>query len=517
MHIVIPMSGLGSRFAKEGYNDPKPLIRVRGKPMIEHIVNLFPGETKFSFICNNQHLANTDMRNILTAICSTSTIYEVDVNDRKGPVHAVSQIFDKINDDEEVIVSYCDYGTVWDYCKFLKEIRERGTDGAIAFYTGFHPHMLRKDNYAYSLTDDNGYLISIKEKEPWYDDKLKEKASNGCYYFKSGSILKKYFKKFMDDGITINGEFYVSLVYNYLVEDGLKVYLFEIDKMLQWGTPTDLEDYIKWGQYFDKLKLSSQPEYPDPFNTTLILPMAGKGSRFSLRGFETPKPLLDVNGVPMFIEAVRQLPATSEKIFICQDEHNKKYRLSDTVTQYFENSKIMAIDHVTEGQACTCVLAIDKFNIKDDSPILISACDNGIYYDHDEYQKLLLDDNNDVIVFAFKDHESAILNPNMYAWLEVDQHNYLIKQYCKEFIFDDPRKYPAIIGTMFFRKAKYFNDGLKRCYDKNIRTNGEFYVDNILNENVEMGLRVKVFVVDNYLCWGTPNDYLTYKYWYEHF
>ena len=149
VQIVIPMSGLGQRFKNEGYSEPKPLIIVDGKPIIEHVVNLFPGETDISFICNNEHLEMTNMRGTLNKICPTSKIYEVPVEGREGPVHAVSQIFNNINDVDEVIVSYCDYGTWWDYHGFLKDTRDRDADGAAACYRGFHPHMLGSDNYAF--------------------------------------------------------------------------------------------------------------------------------------------------------------------------------------------------------------------------------------------------------------------------------------------------------------------------------------------------------------------------------
>ena len=64
MHIVIPMSGIGKRFIDAGYKDPKPLIMVDGKPIIEHVCNLFPGEEKFTFICNSKHLAETNERGL---------------------------------------------------------------------------------------------------------------------------------------------------------------------------------------------------------------------------------------------------------------------------------------------------------------------------------------------------------------------------------------------------------------------------------------------------------------------
>ena len=109
MQIIIPMSGEGQRFVDAGYKDPKPLIEVDEKPIIEHVVNLFPNETNISFICNDKHLKETNMKNILNNICPTGKIYEVPVKGRQGPVHAVSLIFENINDEDEVIISYCDY------------------------------------------------------------------------------------------------------------------------------------------------------------------------------------------------------------------------------------------------------------------------------------------------------------------------------------------------------------------------------------------------------------------------
>ena len=255
VQIVIPMSGLGQRFVDAGYANPKPLIVVDGKPIIEHVVNLFPGETDIKIICNDQHLRETNMKTVLKSICPTCEIFEVPVEGREGPVHAVSLVFDKITDEKEVIVSYCDYGTDWDYCGFLKDCRDRNADGAVACYKGFHPHMLGSDNYAFlkETIDGSRWMSVIQEKQPFTDNKMSEYASNGTYYFKSGAILKKYFSKLMEIGQKVKNEYYVSMVYNLLVEDGLCVNIFEINHMLQWGTPYDLEVYNGWSRYFNNI------------------------------------------------------------------------------------------------------------------------------------------------------------------------------------------------------------------------------------------------------------------------
>ena len=121
MHLIIPMSGIGKRFVEAGYTDPKPLIKVDGKPMIEHVFNCFPGADKVSFICNDKHLKETKMREILARICPRGVIYEVPVGSKRGPVEVVLSIINKIEDEEEVIISYCDYSKVWDFEKFKKD------------------------------------------------------------------------------------------------------------------------------------------------------------------------------------------------------------------------------------------------------------------------------------------------------------------------------------------------------------------------------------------------------------
>lgn len=516
MQIIIPMSGIGNRFIEAGYKDPKPLIEVDGLPIIQHVVNLFPNENNISFMCNDTHLKTTDMKNILYSFCPYGKIYEVPVEGRQGPVHAVSLIFENINDEDEVIVSYCDYGTEWNYEHFLKDTRERNADGAVACYRGFHPHMLGTDNYAFLKEIELGsrWMEQIQEKKPFTNDRMNEYASNGTYYFKTGAIMKKYFQQLMDLKQTINNEYYVSMVYNLLVNDGLNVNIFEIEKMLQWGTPYDLEIYNKWSSYFKNI-CEKQIDYEDKYNTTLVLPMAGAGSRFSKEGYTNPKPLIDVNTKPMIIQAVNCLPNTSNKIFICQEEHINKYPLEENINGNYNNATIIPINGITNGQACTTEIGIKSGNVKLDDSILISACDNGVYYNKENYNILLNDDSIDVIVWTFRNEPTSRNNPNMYAWLETDDKDNIKHVSCKKFIpgTHNFKESHVIIGTMFYRRAQDFIDGLQLNYNDNIKSNNEFYVDDVLNQNIKSGLNVKAFQVEHYICWGTPNDYETYLYW----
>lgn len=511
IHLIIPMSGIGKRFMDAGYLEPKPLIIVDGKPIIEHVIGLFPKINKITFICNSNHLKNTNMSNVLRDIAPNSKIIEIEDGLKKGPVYAVYKIFEYIDDNEEVIFSYCDYGTVWDFDKFI--IDKEKYDGFIPCYRGFHPHMLGSDNYAFCNVK-NGLVKEIKEKEPFTKNKMNEYASNGTYYFKSGKLVKKYFKKLIDLDVNINGEYYISLVYNLLIKDNLKIGVFEIKKMLQWGTPYDLEIYKGWSNFFSKKQVEPKN---NPLNTSLILPMAGRGSRFTKDGYTIPKPLIKIDNEPMVVKAVNCLPKCDKNIFICLDEHIKEHKINDILIENYNNTEVWGINEITEGQACTCEIGINKSKLNLNDPILISACDNGVHYDVEKYDELINDKSIDIIVWSFRNNQTSKVNPNSYAWLEVDSNDIVKHVSCKKFTHGDPLKKHAIVGTMFFRKAKYFIDGLKKNIKENKRINNEFYVDDVLNQNIKNGLIIKVFEVENYICWGTPNDLLTYNYWKEHF
>jgi bifunctional N-acetylglucosamine-1-phosphate-uridyltransferase/glucosamine-1-phosphate-acetyltransferase GlmU-like protein len=523
MLIIVAISGIGQRFIDAGYSTPKPLIKVTNeKTIIEFVINQFSingnfsEDDKFYFVCSNTILNDTNIKELLTKLVPNSRFFGIEQH-KLGPVYSISKIFNELEELNDIIVSYCDYGTIWDYNKFKNYIKNGNFDGVIPYYTGFHPHMLGTDHYAYALDElvqINGeyknILLEINEKTPYKKNKLEEKSSNGCYYFKNTSIIKKYFIELMDNNISIKGEYYVSLVYNLMVKNRLTVGLFEIDKMLQFGTPKDLRDYQKW--YDLRYYMNSKENK----NTTLILPMAGYGSRFNM--FNYPKPLLDINNKPMFVQAVLDLPITTKKIFICREEHEKQYNISNIVNTHFGKDsevEVHTLKEVTDGQACT-VNTIRSDELYNNS-ILISACDNGIIYSKDVFEYLKNDPDIDVIIFGFKNNQSANKNPEMYAWLELEENNTIKKVHCKIYPFnDEPSNHYAIVGTMYFKKGKYFFDNYDELIKKNIKVNGEFYVDSVINECINNKLNVKL-IQTSYICWGTSNDYLTYKYWNELF
>lgn len=508
MHIVIPMSGIGKRFIDAGYKDPKPLIEVEGKPIIGHVVDMFPGESKFTFICNGDHLANTPMREILQGLRPDGNIVSIPPH-KKGPVYAVSHVYDLIKNDEEVIVNYCDFGKVWDYPAFLTDTRSRKADGAIAAYRGFHPHMLGSTNYAFMREEDR-WMLEIKEKEPFTDNRMQEFASDGTYYFRTGEILKEYFNRTMErSDLELKGEYYVSVVYNLLVEAGLKVSIFEIDHMLQWGTPGDLEEYNLWSGIFKSLAENPYPR-ENPKRHINLIPMAGRGSRFSDRGYTTPKPLLPVDGRPMVVRAMDSLPAATRNVFVAQKEHEDQFGLTTEIQKYDPRAVIKTINGVTEGQAITVDLGLEDEDLS--LPLLVAASDNAMIYDRTKLAAWMSDSSVDAIVFTFRNHPSAKRNPEMYGWVPRNGEN-ATGVSVKKAISDQPGNDDAIVGAFYFRSGQLYKDTLKKLVDSNIRVNQEFYIDSMVGVLTDSGSTVKILPVEQYICWGTPDDYETYRYW----
>ena len=258
MKVIIPMAGMGDRFVQRGYKDPKPLIKAGDKRIIEYILDLFSEEDEIVFICNEKHLNETNIKNVLSELRPDSKIVSIGQH-KKGPVYTVKPHYDLIDDSEEVLVCYCDNPFIWDRSDFISHVRENNYDGCILTHTGMHPHTLNSTKMAF-LKVDGKKVLEIKEKECYTDDPMSEHASTGAYYFKSGKILKKYFDKLMSLDINYGGEYYATLVYNLLIDSGLKVGYYDTEFVTVFGTPDELESFEAWKTILSSGQVKSEAD-----------------------------------------------------------------------------------------------------------------------------------------------------------------------------------------------------------------------------------------------------------------
>lgn len=259
------MAGSGARFVSKGYKEPKPLITLTcdNRRIIEHVLDMFQEpDDQFIFICNEAHLADTDMRSILRKLRPDCTVMSIPPH-KKGPVYTVQPAFPLIPDDEEVIIAYCDGTVKWDRQDFIR--KTKGMDGCIVTHTGFHPHTLSSTRMAF-VKEKNGRVLEVKEKASYTDNPWAEHASSGIYYFRRGDQMKHYCEQLIERGLDYNGEFYVTLVYNLLVQDQLNVGFYDTEFVAILGTPEDTQNFEAWAALVKNTKISSDEDIVKCFN-----------------------------------------------------------------------------------------------------------------------------------------------------------------------------------------------------------------------------------------------------------
>lgn len=512
MQIVIPMSGFGERFRRVGYAVPKFLIEVEGKPIIAHVIDLFPGETDFLFICNEQHLADPGfaMRDTLARFCPSGKVVAIAPH-QLGPVHAVLQVAALIKPDEPTVVNYCDFACIWDWPHFKRFVVDSGCDGAIPAYRGFHPHSLGTTNYAY-MRETDGWVDDIQEKQPFTANRITEYASSGTYYFSTGQLMLDAFADAKAGNHLVGGEYYVSLAYKPLLASGHRIAVYPLQHFMQWGTPEDVREYRVWSDTFRRL---IDPRYvvrPRSDGVNLI-PMAGLGERFSREGYETTKPLIPVSGKPMVLQAAGDLPTAHHNRFVLRRDMPDVDTTLETLRAAFPIVSTVILDRATDGQARTALLGWQSDPKLADlpGPLTVGACDNGALYRAEAFEELLADQSVDVIVWVARGYPNAARHPKMYGWVKCDGD--VVTGVSIKAPLSDPATDPIITGTFTFRRGSDFECAVERLIAREGAVNGEYYLDSCIEDALALELSVRAFEIDSYLCWGTPNDLRTFEYW----
>lgn len=511
MQIVIPMSGFGERFRRAGYKVPKPLIEIESKPIIAHVLDMFPGEKDVVFICNQEHLDTPAYRmvDILRHYCPTGKIIGITPH-KLGPVNAVLQVTHLLDMHRPVVVNYCDFTCYWDWHHFKSFVDTTKCAGSIPAYKGFHPHSLGTTNYAYMRVHD-GWVQDIQEKQPYTDNRMQEYASSGTYYFATAQLMTDSFRYVMDKNLSTGGEYYVSLTYKLLFDQGMPVTVYDLQHFMQWGTPEDVAEYNYWSNAFRRLNNALIPQQP---TGSIVVPMAGLGQRFINEGYVQTKPLIPVSGKAMVAQAVADLPPAKHHSFVIRTTMIGHDQISAELTQLFKNSTITSITEVTEGQAITATIGLNALtqHTNDTGMITFTACDNGTLYNEVAFHQLIDNNQIDVIVWAVRGYPNAARHPHMFGWIDADDdgriHAISVKQ-----PLADPNHDLIVLGTFTFRRASDFHAAVARMCERDGRVNGEYYIDTCINDALALGLRCNVFEVDSYLCWGTPNDLRTFEYW----
>jgi NDP-sugar pyrophosphorylase family protein len=243
MKKIITLSGHSQRFLDEGFTI-KPLIKIGEKYIIEYVVdsiyeNYEEDYSNYIFIVKNDDINLYNIDKVLNNLFPNCVVKNIPTHS-EGPVFSILSIIDDVcNKSDEILVSYCDLHINWNISEFINFVRDGNYDGSIVSHTGFHPHRINNKYFAYMQVNGKD-VLKIQEKKPFTDEPETEYASGGIYYFKTCEILKHYFLDLANSNNRVNNEFYVTMSYNKMVDDGLKVSHYDSKNYVCLGTPMDV-------------------------------------------------------------------------------------------------------------------------------------------------------------------------------------------------------------------------------------------------------------------------------------
>ena len=230
-NILIPMAGLGSRFADAGYTKPKPLIDVNGVPMIKAVVDSLGIDGHYIFIVQKEHSVQYHLLDVLDSIAPGCSIVELD-GPTDGAARTALTASHLIDNDRPLIIANSDQIVNWQSQVFSNLV---SSWNVVALFEANDP------KWSFAKIENN-LITEVAEKKV-----ISNNASVGIYGWAKGSDYVKYAKLMIARNIRTNNEFYIAPVYNGAIADGQKVHPFFVEKMYGVGTPEDLNVFIERG------------------------------------------------------------------------------------------------------------------------------------------------------------------------------------------------------------------------------------------------------------------------------
>jgi HAD superfamily hydrolase (TIGR01509 family) len=233
LNVLIPMAGLGSRFQDAGYTFPKPIIDVKGKPMIQAVIDNLNLDANFIYVVQKEHIAKYNLDMLLNLITPKCKIIEVE-GITEGAACTTLLARDYLDNNNPLIIANCDQLIEWNSNEFMYKMIEQKVDAGIVTFTATHP------KWSFVKVDEYDYITEVAEKNP-----ISDIATVGIYYWSNGSDYIKYADQMISKNIRVNGEFYVCPIFNEAINDNKKIKRFNVEKMWGIGTPEDLNYFIK--------------------------------------------------------------------------------------------------------------------------------------------------------------------------------------------------------------------------------------------------------------------------------
>ena len=239
-----------------------------------------------------------------------------------------------------------------------------------------------------------------------------------------------------------------------------------------------------------------KPTWKDE-NLNVLIPMAGAGTRFEKAGYAFPKPLVDVNNKPMIQLVVDNINMEANYIFIVQKSHKEQYNLDSVLNLITKNCTIVEVDGLTEGAACTTLLA--KEYINNDKPLLMANSDQYVEWCSSKFMYKMQEQDVDGGILTFESTHPK------WSYAKTDENSIITEVAEKKPISNN-----ATVGIYYWKKGSDYVSFAESMIQKNIRTNNEFYVCPVFNEAINAGKKIVSYNIEKMWGLGTPEDLNNY-------
>lgn len=487
MNILIPIAGRDRFFPEGQFVFPKPLVDICGSPVIEHTLRsllTISGQPRFTFVMQEQDCESFNLDDVVRVVVAPqhAEIVRI-VAPTQGAICSCLMAIDQIDPDEELIVANGDQILTADLNEAIDDFRKRELDGGVLTFISTHPR------FSYVRNDDAGRVVETAEKRV-----LSRLAIAGFYYFRRGGDFVEAAKRVLLNNNPVQGAFFISQALNEMILSARTIGHFQIDNDRYYPlySPQKIME-------FEELLFSKRIDNGQvPKRPTLVIPMAGDGSRFVKAGYRRPKPFIDVCGKPMIWRVLENLDYTNFQVVLLA--RNAHLEAEPKFARELANQKqvrIVEVDRLTEGSVCTVLLG--RREIDREAPLLIANCDQIVDFDCARFIEDCRQRRLDGSILVFREPTRN----TKWSYAQTDDQGIVVEVREKVAISE-----LATVGVYYFAKAAYFIDSAIDMIARNDRVNNEFYTCPVYNYMIAQGQKVGVYEIEQAAMHGigVPED-----------
>ncbi|AEI37966.1 glycosyltransferase family 2 protein [Zymomonas mobilis] len=488
MKILIPIAGETPFFPEEDFPFPKPLIEVGGKPLIQWAIESLSElaeNIEFIFVVLRQEAVKFSYESIFSLLTNGQSKTVMLPDRTAGALCSCLMAIEYINLDEPLIIANYDQIIDEELKNLLSSFYRKKADAGVLTFNSTHPR------WSYVRTE-NENVVEASEKNV-----ISRKAIAGIYWFARGEDFIEAAKNTIRSGDMAKGKYYIAPCLNQLILKNKKVVaeaMQDVSHLHSFYLPSGLEAFER---YLNLQSITSKNDTDTSNYINIVIPAAGKGSRFQEAGYKAPKPFIDVLGSSMIEYVLDNIEIKNGHFTILlQQDHVGNYPEAEAKL-YQKKARIVPVDGITEGTACTVLLARSHFD--DHHPLLIANSDQFVEFNCQDFVDDMQARNLDGSILVFRNKKR---DPK-WSFARLNEEGLVVEVAEKKPISD-----LATVGIYLFAKGSEFTRSAIDMIANNIRVNNEFYTCPVYNYMIKNGARIGVYEIpeDAMFGLGTPQD-----------